>query len=60
MQINISIVLAPLILILHPPLEVDDIHDFCSAIFKYVPEPLFLRLTSPLKRVCSKHTGRKL
>ena len=40
--------------------RVDDIHDFCSAIFKSVPEPLLLRPTSPSKRVCSKRTGRKL
>ena len=39
--------------------RVDDIHDFCSAIFKSVPEPLLLRPTSPSKRVCSKRTGRK-
>ena len=44
--------------------RVDDIHDFCSAIFKSVSEPLLPRLasppTSPPKQVCSKRTGRKL
>ena len=43
--------------------RVDDIHDFCSAIFKSVSEPLLPRLasppTSPPKQVCSKRT-RKL
>jgi hypothetical protein len=43
--------------------RVDDIHDFCSAIFKSVPEPLLPRPTSsptsPPKWVCSKCMGRK-
>jgi hypothetical protein len=43
--------------------RVDDIHDFCSTIFKSVPEPLLPRPTSsptsPPKRVYSRRTGRK-
>ena len=34
--------------------RVDDIHDFCSAIFKNVPEPLLPRPTSPLQQTHGK------
>ena len=38
--------------------RVDDDHDFCSASFRSVPEPLLTHPTSPPTRVGSNRIGR--